>query len=304
MSLLIILISVFILQKNLVFNFKNMSFHTFQHYSFDTDYPSESPNDQSDSELMLRNLQSQLQSRQLAFSLPVVFSAPTPIDLNSLSIVPWTPSTKFLKLLDNFNSSILNQFPCAPCAFCGRLIYPQKCEWLSYDDNYLYPLLEAYPEHQIPESLLTFHTRLPKRIAICLSCKNPNTRYAFPFLYPIPSEIQAVPLKKRMYLSPVFIHCSLGRNSGNSSIYTEYRTLTGTMNFSKNMRSLILYSGMLGAYLEENPSDNSWLDNTIIKAADWLKQNNPFLKNYSRLLDLPGSQTALVCFNQRPKITS
>ena len=74
-----------------------------------------------------------------------------------------------------------------------------------------------------------------------------------------------------MYLSPVFIHCSLGRNSGHNSIYTEYRTLTGTMNFSKNMRSLILYSGMLGAYLEENSSDNSWLDDTIIKAADWLK---------------------------------
>ena len=71
-----------------------------------------------------------------------------------------------------------------------------------------------------------------------------------------------------MYLSPVFIHCSLSRNSRSSSIYSEYRTLTGTMNFSKNMRSLILYSGMLGAYLNENTSDNSWLDNTIITAAD------------------------------------
>ena len=95
-----------------------------------------------------------------------------------------------------------------------------------------------------------------------------------------------------MYLSPVFIHCSLSRNSRSSSIYSEYRTLTGTMNFSKNMRSLILYSGMLGAYLNENTSDNSWLDNTIITAADQLKQNNSFLKSYSRLLDSPDSQTA------------
>src|SRR4051794_31795830 len=95
-----------------------------------------------------------------------------------------------------------------------------------------------------------------------------------------------------MYLSPVFIHCSLSRNSGSSSIYSEYRTLTGTMNFSKNMRSLILYFGMLDAYLDENTSDNSWLDNTIITAADWLKQNNPFLKSYSRLLNSPDSQTA------------
>jgi len=39
--------------------------------------------------------------------------------------------------------------------------------------------------------------------------------------------------------------------------YTEYKTLTGTMNFSKNMRSLILYSGMIGAYLEDNTITNS-----------------------------------------------
>lgn len=262
-----------------------MSYHTFQHYIFDTNLPSESSSP-NDPQVILRNLQSQLQSRQIALSSPV-FSVPT----IPLPISPWTPSTKFSKLLDKFNSNILNQFPCAPCAFCGRLMYPQKCEWLPYDDNYLYPLLEANPESQ-PESLLTFHTSLPKRIAVCSSCKNPNNRYAFPFLHPIPNEIQAIPINKRMYLSPVFIHCSLGRNSGHSSIYTEYRTLTGTMNFSKNMRSLVLYSGMLGAYLEENSSDNSWLDDTLIKAADWLKQNNPFLKNYSRLLDLPGSQTA------------
>lgn len=266
-----------------------MSFNTFQHYTFDLNLPSESPS-QNDPELLLRNLQSQLsqlQSHQLASSLTNF----TPINLNSLPVIPWTPSRKFLKLLNNFDSTILNQFPCAPCAFCGRLMYPQKCEWLPYDDNFQYPLVQAYPEHH-SESLLTFHTKNPKRVSVCSSCKNPNTRYPFPFLHPIPNEIQAVPIKKRMYLSPVFIHCSLGRNSGLSSIYTEYRTLTGTMNFSKNMRSLILYSGMLGAYLEDGSSDNSWLDNTVIEAANWLKQNNPYLKNYSRLLDLPGSSTA------------
>ena len=101
-------------------------------------------------------------------------------------------------------------------------MYSLKCEWLPYDDNYSYPLLNAYPEYQA-ESLLTFHVKLPKRIAICLSCKKLNT------------EIQAILLKKQMYLSPVFIHYSLGRNSESSSIYIEYRTLIGIMNFSKNM---------------------------------------------------------------------
>ncbi len=77
-----------------------------------------------------------------------------------------------------------------------------------------------------------------------------------------------------MYLSPVFIHCSLGRNSDHSAIYAEYKTLTRIINFSKNMRSLILYSGIIGTYLEDNTttnSHNSWLNNTLINAENWLK---------------------------------
>ena len=107
-----------------------MSHHTFQYYTFDTDLQPESSDYQNNPEQMLRNLQSQLQSYQQLRSSSVVS---TPINLNPLPIIPWVPSTKFLKLLDNFDSSILNQFPCAPCAFCGRLMYPQKCEWLPYD---------------------------------------------------------------------------------------------------------------------------------------------------------------------------
>ncbi len=135
-------------------------------------------------------------------------------------------------------------------------MYSLKCEWLPYDDNYSYPLLNAYPEYQA-ESLLIFHIKLSKRITICLSCKKPNTRYAFLLLHLILNEIQAVSLKKWMYLSPIFIHYSLGKNSRSSSIYTEYRTLIETMNFSKNMWSLILYSEMLGAYLNDNNSFNN-----------------------------------------------
>ncbi|CAI2196427.1 11668_t:CDS:1, partial [Funneliformis geosporum] len=90
-------------------------------------------------------------------------------------------------------------------------------------------------------------------------------RYTFPFLHPISNEIQAVLLNNRIFLSPVFMHCSLGRNSGHSVIYTEYKTLTGTMNFSKNMHSLILYSGMISAYFEDNSNNsNTWLNNTFI----------------------------------------
>src|SRR4051794_3731532 len=110
-----------------------MSFHTFQYYTFNTDSSSESPsNNQNEPELVLRELQFQLQLRQLAFLSPAL----TPMNLNPLPIISWILSTKFTKLLDNFKSSILNQFSCAPYAFCGRLMYPKKCEWLPYDDNY------------------------------------------------------------------------------------------------------------------------------------------------------------------------
>ena len=166
-----------------------MSFHTYQHYIFDTE---QSLNYQNNSETMLRELENQLQSRQLANSTSTLSIPTTP---NYLPINPWTPDTKFLNLLSNFNSTILNQFICAACAFCGRLMYPEKCEWLHYNENVSYPLLQAYPEKQ-PESLLIFHTKSPRRIATCLSCKNPTKRYAFPLLYPIPDEIQTVPLNK------------------------------------------------------------------------------------------------------------
>jgi hypothetical protein len=47
----------------------------------------------------------------------------------------------------------------------------------------------------------------------------------------------------------------------------------------------MLYFGIVGAYLENDSelnSDNSWLDNTLIVAANWLTLHNPkfFLKSY------------------------
>ena len=172
-----------------------MSYHIYQHYTFNTDLSSELLLSNNPEIILLRNLQFQLQLRQNASLSPIIFSTSNPINLNSLPIIPWNPSTKFLKLLNNFNLIILNQFPCALCTFCGRLMYSLKCEQLPYDDNYSYFLLNAYPEHQA-ESLLIFHVKLPKHIATCLSYKKPNTRYAFLLLHLILNEIQAVSLKK------------------------------------------------------------------------------------------------------------
>jgi hypothetical protein len=165
-----------------------MSYHTFQQYIFDTDLSSEpSINFQNNSEAMLMHLQSQLQLRQLATSIPDP-STHIYITSNILSPYSYTPSIKFLKLLDNFDSTILNQFICAACVYCGRLMYPEKCKWTHYNENLLYPLLQAYPEKD-PLSLLTFHVNLSKHIAICPTCQKSTSRYSFPFFHPIPNEI-------------------------------------------------------------------------------------------------------------------
>ncbi len=105
-----------------------MSYYTYQHYTFDTDLSSELSSSNNPEIILLRNLQSQLQLHQNASLSLIIFSTSNSINLNSLSIIPWNLSTKFLKLLDNFNSTILNQFPYALCAFCGRLMYSLKCE--------------------------------------------------------------------------------------------------------------------------------------------------------------------------------
>ncbi|CAG8783748.1 5986_t:CDS:1, partial [Gigaspora rosea] len=96
-----------------------------------------------------------------------------------------------------------------------------------------------------------------------VSCKNPSTRFLFPYLSSIPEEISSVPLYLRMYLSPVYLHCSLERTP-NSNPYSEYRSLVGTMNYSQNMRAYALYSGILGAFLEPtNNNTNDLLTNSL-----------------------------------------
>src|SRR5688572_30562791 len=73
----------------------------------------------------------------------------------------------------------------------------------------------------------------------------------FPHLSLLPDEITSVPLHKRRFLSPVYLHCALGRTL-NSNPYSEYRILTGTINYSHNIRAHALYSGTLGAFLKPN----------------------------------------------------
>src|SRR6185369_5384263 len=41
-----------------------------------------------------------------------------------LEFPPWQPSPKLKKLYNHFNNTILYQYPCVPCYYCSRLMYP------------------------------------------------------------------------------------------------------------------------------------------------------------------------------------
>ena len=142
--------------------------------------------------------------------------------------------------------------------------------------------------------------RIPElRVPTCDACKKPSTRFAFPHLSPLPEEIVSVPLHKRRYLSPVFLHSFL-RRTPNSNPYSKYRSLTGQMNYSHNIKAHTLYSGALEAFLESNkdrdPSDqdrHSSHDDTLRRAASWLSENNPYLRPFANFLSSNRDHQAL-----------
>ncbi|HEY9492398.1 MAG TPA: hypothetical protein VIP56_10470, partial [Nitrososphaeraceae archaeon] len=56
------------------------------------------------------------------------------------------------------------------------------------------------------------------------SCKSKPKRIYPPYLFPIPPEIQIILLAKRKYLSPIYLHSSLGRTPGINP-FSEYRSV-------------------------------------------------------------------------------
>jgi hypothetical protein len=196
---------------------------------------------------------------------------------------PWNPSTKLCNLKNHFNENILTQYPCVPCSYCSRLQYPTKAKWELYNESIQYPLEIVY--QNISQVKLVFHpdSSKPKRIATCSSCYNSNDHIKIPIPDPIPNEIHNVPLYHRIYLSPIHLSCSLGRAS-NTNVYTNYCHLTGTFKYSKNINALALYSGTVGAILNNNQS-NSWYHSSLDNAAIWLQNHNPYFKPYQTLVN-------------------
>ncbi|CAJ0766692.1 20840_t:CDS:2, partial [Entrophospora sp. SA101] len=123
------------------------------------------------------------------------------------------PSQKFMQVKQKFESYILYQYPCVPCSFCSRLLYPEKAKWTQKIENFECPLIQANLNLRLIEN----PNPPENHIAVCSSCA-----------------------------------------------YSEYQSIVGTFGYSKNIRSLTLYSGMIGA--------------------NWLADNNPYLREYKNAL--------------------
>jgi len=154
-------------------------------------------------------------------------------------------------------------------------MYPTDAKWIVYNSSITYPLTEAFPN--VP---LCFHPKSSvQKIASCVPCLKPSTRRIPPKLDPVPSQIEAIPLYNRIYLSPIHLNCSLGRTPG-SNQYTTYRHLVGSLGYSKNLHAFALYTGTIGALLNRS-NIQSWYHPTLISAANWLHQNNNLFKPYN-----------------------
>ena len=110
----------------------------------------------------------------------------------------WRPCTALCRILNYLTNDDFAQFPCIPCSYCSRLIYPHSTKWIIRDETIRYPF-----ELSFPETSLTSHPNNSTKIAVCSGCKSHPDGWLSRKLAPIPTCIKDVPYAKRKYLSPV-----------------------------------------------------------------------------------------------------
>ena len=120
-------------------------------------------------------------------------------------------------------------------------------------------------------------TEWSNKIAVCSGCKShPNGQLSH--------RLASMPTCIEDYLSPVYLHTSLGRSAG-ANPFVEYRSLTGRMGYSKNRRAFTLCSGMLDTF-------------SIITLCLWMVTcNNPYVGCIS-LFSLPFAWTRWTVSNK------
>ena len=145
-----------------------------------------------------------------------VITTPLPVFVTTL---------KQQRLLDRFATEFFLSFPNVPCAHCSILILPRSVKWKLYDANNpgQYQLQSVF---HIP---LVFNLA-GSSIAVCAACsRNPRNT---PDIGPWNDRLFEIPQRWRGLLSPIQLHCNLGRTqsqtrTGVYNIVTTYRTLKG-----------------------------------------------------------------------------
>ena len=144
-----------------------------------------------------------------SFAFPIPTSPVATDSANSQTQSYWHPSNALRKTLRKLYEEDYAQFPCVPCSYCSRLLYPHSVKWIIKTDNFTYPLESSFSQLKV-----ITNPRNESKIAVCDGCKyNHNTQSCYA-LDEIHQCIHDVPYAKRKYLSPVYLHTSLGRSAG------------------------------------------------------------------------------------------
>ena len=58
----------------------------------------------------------------------------------------WRPSNELKKILRLLYEEDYALFPCVPCSYCSRSLYPHSVKWVTQNNNVTYPLEMSLPE--------------------------------------------------------------------------------------------------------------------------------------------------------------
>ena len=95
----------------------------------------------------------------------------------------------------------MHSYPCAPCCYCGRLLYPLKAVWVCRNSNSRFPFEELYPDVALLENL-----KRPNTFASCRACRNPPRKRCLDFVQFRP-KFRPYPMgKENIFLSFIYLH--------------------------------------------------------------------------------------------------
>ena len=120
----------------------------------------------------------------------------------------WRPSNTLRKILCRLYEDDYTQFPCVPCSYCSRLLYPHSAKWIIRDETVTYPFQSSFPE-----TPLITHPRYSAKIAVCDSCKSNSNNQITCKLAPIPLNVFKMLLmpKENIFL-PSTVLCKSNEN--------------------------------------------------------------------------------------------